>query len=141
MIINRNKSEEKKGKNIVGDSKTNKKKLTPQRKKELQKEIDDIIKRLTDNDILTLEEMGDLTPEEIEYIKKRKKRRKSKKQIFEESIRCDEETINRIIQIGKKYSAQRKAELINEKSREERIKDKNEIQKSGGGRTRQRDDR
>ena len=32
-------------------------------------EIDDIIKRLTDNDILILEEMGDLTSEEIEYIK------------------------------------------------------------------------
>ena len=82
-----------------------------------------------------------MTTEEIEYIKKRKKRRKSKKQIFEESIRCDEETINRIIQIEKKYSAQRKAELINEKTREERIKDKNEIQKSGGGRIRQRDER
>ena len=141
MIINRNKNEDKKGKNIVGNLKINKKKLTLQRKKELQKEIDDIIKRLTDNDILTLEEMGDLTPEEIEYIKKRKKRKKSKKQIFEERIRCDEETINRIVQIGRKYSTQRKAELIAEKTREERVKDKNELQKSSSGRTRQRDTR
>ena len=139
MIIN--KKENNSEKHIVSGLKTNKKKLTMQRRKELQKEIDDIINRLTDNDILALEKMEDLTPEEIEYIKKRKKRRKSKKQIFEERIRCDEETINRIVQIGRKYSAQRKAELISEKTREERIKDKNEIQKSGGGRTRQRDER
>lgn len=125
-------------KDILISDKINKKKLTPQRKKELTKEIDDIIKRLTDKDILILEGMGELRPDEIEYIKKRKKR---KKQIFEESIRCDEETINRIIQIGKEYSAQRKTELINEKVREERIKVKNEIQKGGGGRIRQINER
>ena len=47
--------------------------------------------------------------------KRKKRRRKSKKEIFEARIRCDEETINRVIQVGKKFAANRKQEKISDK--------------------------
>ncbi|MGN1299314.1 MAG: hypothetical protein ACI4UE_04960 [Candidatus Scatovivens sp.] len=139
MII-KNKKEDNRKDNKISNENSNRK-LTGKRKKELEKEIDDLISKLSDNDIITLEDMGELTEQEIEYIKRRKRRRKSKKEIFEARIRCDEETINRIIEIEKKYSAQLKEQKDSEKTRDQRIKLKDEERTNGNNSSRQKNSR
>ena len=74
------------------------KNLTVERKNQLIEEVDVILSKLTNKDIEYFEENADFTEEEIIYMKKRKKLRASKRAIFYSRIRCDEETLNRIIQ-------------------------------------------
>ncbi len=83
-----------------------------------------------------------MTEEEIEKLKNKKKKR-LQNQGFLDRIRVDNDTINRIIQIGKEYKEKQRIQEVKEqiKNRDERdfnssgIKDK-EKDKSKGERTR-----
>lgn len=96
------------------------KNLTVERKNQLIEEVDVILSKLTDKDIEYFEENDDFTEEEIKYMKKRKKLRASKRAIFYSRIRCDEETLNRILKTTNQIIKQNRQRQI--KSREDRKK-------------------
>lgn len=129
----------KKSQKQMNENENVSKKISLKRKQQLEKEIEELISKLSNEDIAELENIGELNEKEIEYIKRKKRKRKSKKEIFEARIRCDEETINRIIQVGKKFAANRKQEKIAEKHREERTK--NDDRTRGSGKVKQRGER
>ena len=108
------------------------KKLTELRKKQLIEEVDIILAKLTDEDIEFFEENSDFSDAEIKYMKKRRRLRSNKRAIFYSRIRCNEETLNRIIQTTKEINRKNKQihkgkeEIIQDKTREERIRVKGE---------------
>ena len=102
------------------------KNLTVERKKELIEEVDVILSKLTDKDIEYFEENADFTEEEIKYMKKRKKLRASKRAIFYSRIRCDEETLNRIIQTTKQIVRENRQRQIESNEIRERVKNKDQ---------------
>ena len=118
------------------------KNLTVERKNQLIEEVDVILSKLTDKDIEYFEENADFTEEEIKYMKKRKKLRASKRAIFYSRIRCDEETLNRIIQTTKQIARENRKRQIQSNEIRERVKNKDErtiaSEKMGG---RQKDDK
>lgn len=102
------------------------KNLTVERKKELIEEVDVILSKLTDKDIEYFEENADFSQEEINYMKKRKKLRASKRAIFYSRIRCDEETLNRIIQTTKQIVRENRQRQIESNEIRERVKNKDQ---------------
>ncbi len=110
-------------------------KLTLLRKIQLEKEIDALIAKLSDDDVIELEKIGELTPEEIEYIKKRKRKKKSKKRIFEESLKVDDATIQRIIQVSKNFAETQRLIEENKIIQKEKIKPEDRARFSGGTKT------
>ena len=97
---------------------------------------------------IELEELGILDRVKIERLKKKKKK-KLEMQSFDDRIKCDAETINRMIEIKKNYkrkqAIKQQEELIQareERQRNNGIKDKEkdrgERTRSSGGRERSR---
>ena len=116
------------------------KNITEERKKELIEEVDVILTKLTDKDIEYFEENSDFSEEEIKYMKKRKKLRASKRAIFYSRIRCDEETLNRIIKTTNQIIKQNRERQSNEIRERLKIKDEKTLasEKMSG---RQKDDK
>ena len=97
-----------------------------------------------------LEEIGVLDREKLEKLKKKKKRELERQnQTFAERIRCDLETINRIIAVGRAYKKKERIreekEILQAKEerdknggvrQKEKEKEKGERTRSGGGRSR-----
>ena len=107
-------------------------KITKQRKEELEKQIDEILEKLSDSDLEIIIEDGNFTEEEIEYIKRRVKR-KSKGKKFRESLRVDEETLKRLFKVGQKYIED--MQIKEEQKLKEKVKEKqgmNLARRSGG---------
>lgn len=94
------------------------KKITELRKKQLIEEVDIILAKLTEEDIKYFEENDVFSEIEIKFMKKRRKLRSNKRAIFYSRIRCDEETLNRIIQTTKQINNKNKKEKLNEKIHE-----------------------
>ena len=108
------------------------KKIIKKRKEELEKQIDEILEKLSDSDLEIIIEDGNFTEEEIEYIKRRVKR-KSKGKKFRESLRVDEETLKRLFKVGQKYIED--MQIKEEQKLKEKVKEKqgmNLARRSGG---------
>lgn len=112
------------------------------------KEIKERIKKIETVEELELMEqelvtLGIISASTLSKLK-RKKRRKNQNNEFYDRIRCDVETINKIIETGKAYREKEriKEEKILIQNRDERIKEGGNKQKEeertrkGGGRTR-----
>lgn len=93
------------------------------------KKLQDKLLELEDSEIEALFEAGRITQEEYEYIldfrKKQKVRKKSQKEQFEERIRCDNNIISKVINLGRRFRVEdllahgkfdeaRKADIHNE---------------------------
>ena len=69
--------------------------------------LQDKLLELEDSEIEALFEAGRITQDEYEYIlklrKKKKARKKSEKEQFEERIRCDDTVISKIIHLGRRF--------------------------------------
>ncbi|MBR1540526.1 MAG: hypothetical protein IJ629_05120 [Clostridia bacterium] len=137
------------------------------------KKLQDKLLELEDSEIEALFEAGRITQDEYEYIldfrKKKKARKKSQKEQFEERIRCDNTIISKVVNLGRRFRVEdllargkfeeaRKAdvnqEFFNEiedqeyaiddrtrdKNKEERLKQKY-LDRNSKGRGRERDSR
>lgn len=95
--------------------------------------LQDALLELEDSEIDALFEAGRISQEEYEYImafrKKKKTRKKSQQEKFEERIRCDNAIISKVINLGRKFRVEellahgkfneaRKADIHNEFSNE-----------------------
>ncbi len=69
--------------------------------------LQDKLLELEDSEIEALFEAGRITKEEYEYIlnfrKKQKDKKKSEKEKFEERIRCNNQIIEKIVNLGRKF--------------------------------------
>ncbi len=95
---------------------------------------------------IELEELGILDRITIDKLKKKKKKM-SDREIFNERIRCNLDTINRVILVGKLYKAKERKkeeqELILNRDERQKVgsikqKEKDERTRSSGGRSRER---
>ena len=131
--------------------------------------LQDKLLELEDSEIEALFNAGRITQEEYEYImgfrKKKKARKKSQQEKFEERIRCDNTIIEKVINLGRKFRVEellakgkfeeaKKVDINKEffdeeqdfeigardKQKEERLKQKY-IDRSSRGRGRERDSR
>ena len=133
--------------------------------------LQDKLLELDDSEIEALFEAGRITQDEYEYIlnfrKKRKARKKSKKEQFEERIRCDNNIISKVVNLGRRFRVEdllrrgkfeeaRKADInkeffdgeqeyqldqrVRDRNKEERLKQKY-IERNSRGRGRERDSR
>ena len=102
MIKKKNKKAENKSNTIVESKKTE------LNKKEVK--LQDKLLELEDSEIEALFEAGRITQDEFEYIiefrKKKKARKKSQQEKFEERIRCDNTIIEKVINLGRKFRIQ-----------------------------------
>ena len=142
--------------------------------KENEQKLQEKLLELEDAEIEALFEAGRITQEEYEYIlafrKKKKERKKSQQDKFEERIRCDNTIISKVINLGRRFRVEdllahgkfeeaKKADVNREffkeeideqkyeigertrdKQKEERLKQKY-IDRDSGGRGRERDTR
>lgn len=78
-----------------------------QKNDDKDKKLQDKLLELEDSEIEALFEAGRITQEEYEYIlnfrKKKKARKKSQQEQFEERIRCDNTIISKIVNLGRKF--------------------------------------
>lgn len=133
--------------------------------------LQDKLLQLDDSEIEALFEAGRITQDEYEYIlnfrMKKKARKKSKQEQFEERIRCNNTIISKVINLGRrfriedllahgKFEEAKKADVnkeffdeeqefqiderVRDKRREERLKEKY-IDRNSKGRGRERDSR
>ena len=133
--------------------------------------LQDKLLELDDSEIEALFEAGRITQDEYEYIlnfrKKRKARKKSKKEQFEERIRCDNNIISKVVNLGRRFRVEdllrrgkfeeaRKADInkeffdeeqeyqsdqrVRDRNKEERLKQKY-MERNSRGRGRERDSR
>ena len=133
--------------------------------------LQDKLLELEDSEIEALFEAGRITQDEYEYIlnfrKKRKARKKSKKEQFEERIRCDNNIISKVVNLGRRFRVEdllrrgkfeeaRKADInkeffdeeqeyqldqrVRDRNKEERLKQKY-MERNSRGRGRERDSR
>ena len=133
--------------------------------------LQDKLLELDDSEIEALFEAGRITQEEYEYIlnfrKKKKAQKKSKKEQFEERIRCDNNIISKVVNLGRRFRVEdllrrgkfeeaRKADInkeffdgeqeyqldqrVRDRNKEERLKQKY-IERNSRGRGRERDSR
>ena len=69
--------------------------------------LQEVLLELEDSEIRALFEAGRITDEEYEYIidfrKKQKARKKSQKEQFEERIRCDNNIIEKVVNLGRRF--------------------------------------
>ena len=103
----------------------------------------DMIAGFRNRDIIMLEEELDeiglvLNKDAIEKLKKKKKKRleRQQRQSFEERVRCDVETINRTIAVGKLYKAKERQRID-----KDLIQTREEREKNGGQKDKERDKR
>ena len=132
--------------------------------------LQDKLLQLDDSEIEALFEAGKITQDEYEYIlnfrKKKKLRKKSQKEQFEERIRCDNNIISKVINLGRRFRVEdllkhgkfeeaKKSDVnkeffdeqeyniderVRDKRKEERLKEKY-IDRNSRGRGRERDSR
>ena len=133
--------------------------------------LQDKLLELDDSEIEALFEAGRITQDEYEYIlnfrKKRKARKKSKKEQFGERIRCDNNIISKVVNLGRRFRVEdllrrgkfeeaRKADInkeffdeeqeyqldqrVRDRNKEERLKQKY-MERNSRGRGRERDSR
>lgn len=133
--------------------------------------LQDKLLELDDSEIEALFEAGRITQDEYEYIlsfrKKKKTRKKTQKEQFEERIRCDNNIISKVVNLGRRFRVEdllkqgkfeeaRKADInkeffdeeqeyqldqrVRDRNKEERLKQKY-IERNSRGRGRERDSR
>lgn len=101
----------KKNRKSKNKEKKNQKKLilekqyeeTQKKRQEIENDINKILDELSVEELSELENMGDFSKEAIEWIRARKRRKKTRKaqEDFEKRLRCSDEIIRRTVLIGK----------------------------------------
>ena len=112
-------------------------------------DADEALKTVLSGKTVTDKQVSDYTSYLLVFVKKKKKKLERQQQTFEERIRCDIETINRIIETGRafKQKERQREEKDLLQTREEREKNggqkdkekekkKEDRTRSGGGRSR-----
>ena len=76
--------------------------------------------------------LGIIDKSKLDRLKRKK--RKSDRQIFEERIRCDLETINKVILVGKLYKSKERT-----KEEKELIQNRDDRERKGGAKTKEKE--
>lgn len=98
---------------MISKNKSNKlksKESNVEQSEEKRKLLEEKLLELTDEELEALFEMGKIDQAEYEYIlsfrKKKKARKKSDKEKFEERIRCNNSVIQKVVNLGRKFRLQ-----------------------------------
>jgi len=111
----------KKASRKVGNKRVNSifsnKKVSSQETEERKQKLEDKLLELSDSEIEALFQAGKIDQAEYEYIlefrKRKKERKKSQKEKFEERIRCNNVIIEKVIKLGRIFRLQ---EMMNKQS-------------------------